>query len=103
MYFGTQTHALIVAVSKEKGELLGVVQVNAHELAVITMSPTLFEGNLFVGAASVEENVSLLPSYKCCSFVGNFVALGFEKGKFEVLCKCVFLALRTDVFGPDRM
>lgn len=95
MYFGTQTHALIVAVSIEKGDVLGVVQVNAHELAVITMSPTRFEGKLFVGAASVEENLSLLPSYKCCSFVGNFVALGFEGGKFEVLCKCRFLGYRV--------
>ncbi|KAH8682766.1 quinon protein alcohol dehydrogenase-like superfamily [Tricladium varicosporioides] len=85
VYFGTQTHALIVAVNRLTGQTLGSIQINSHPLAVITMSPTFFDGKLFVGAASVEENVSLLPTYPCCSFVGNMVAVTFDHEKFNVL------------------
>lgn len=49
------------------------------------MSPTFFDGKLFVGAASVEENLTLLPTYVCCSFIGNMVALSFDGKKFSVL------------------
>lgn len=85
LYFGTLTHALIVAVNRLTGELLGTVQINPHPLAIVTMSPTFFDGKLFVGAASVEENLTLLPTYVCCSFVGNMLALTFDGTKFHVL------------------
>ncbi|KAK0715106.1 quinon protein alcohol dehydrogenase-like superfamily [Lasiosphaeris hirsuta] len=87
VYFGTLTHALVVAVSKTTGATLAVVQVNPHPLAIVTMSPTFFGGRLFVGVSSVEENVTLLPGYRCCSFAGNVVALSFNAAskKFRVL------------------
>ncbi|KAK3367965.1 quinon protein alcohol dehydrogenase-like superfamily [Podospora didyma] len=87
VYFGTLTHALVVAVSKTTGRTLGVVQINDHPLAIITMSPTFFDGKLFVGTSSTEENVTLLPGYRCCSFVGNMVAVAFNaaSGRFRVV------------------
>ncbi len=87
VYFGTLTHALIVAVNKGTGATLGVVQIHSHPLAIVTMSPTFFDGKLFVGVSSVEENVPLLPGYQCCSFAGKMVALAFNaaKGKFQIV------------------
>lgn len=87
VYFGTLTHALIVAVDKNNGSTLGIVQVSSNPVAVITMSPTFFDGKLFVGTSSVETSVTLLPGYQCCSFVGNMVALAFDvaTGRFRVL------------------
>ncbi|KAF4624925.1 hypothetical protein G7Y89_g13243 [Cudoniella acicularis] len=85
VYFGTLTHAMIVAVNRLTGQTLGTIQINPHPFAVITMSPTFFDGKLFVGASSVEENLTLLPTYVCCSFVGNMVAMTFADGKFNVL------------------
>jgi outer membrane protein assembly factor BamB len=87
VYFGTLTHALIVAVNKNTGSTLGITQINSHPLAIVTMSPTFFDGKLFVGASSVEENVTTLPGYQCCSFVGNMVALVFNAatGAFSML------------------
>ena len=79
LFFGTLLHALVVAVNKRTGAVLGVVQINDHPLAIVTMSPTFYNGKLFVGTSSVEENVTLLPGYKCCSFVGNIVALSFRR------------------------
>lgn len=83
LYLGTLTHALIVAVSKDTGSTLGVIQIHSHPLAVVTMSPTFFDGKIFVGASSVEENVPLLPGYECCSFVGSMVALTFDEAAKE--------------------
>jgi len=78
LYFGTLAHALIIAVDRFSGEVLGKVQINTHPFAVVTMSPTFFDGKLFVGVASVEENLTLDPDYKCCTFVGNVLALRFD-------------------------
>ncbi|KAH8888072.1 Quino protein alcohol dehydrogenase-like protein [Thozetella sp. PMI_491] len=87
VYFGTLTHALIVAVDKNTGSTVGIVQIDTNPIAIVTMSPTIFDGKLFVGTSSVEENLTLLPGYQCCSFVGNMVALSFDvaTGTFQVL------------------
>ena len=79
IYFGTQTHALVVAVDRSNGATIGTFQINPHPMAIVTMSPTFFDGKLFVGAASVEENLSLDPAYPCCSFIGNMVALSLDR------------------------
>ena len=81
VYLGTQTHALLVALDRATGRTLDVLQINPHPLAVLTMSPTFYGGKLFIGACSVEENVSLLPTYPCCSFVGNMVAVTLTASK----------------------
>jgi outer membrane protein assembly factor BamB len=87
LYLGTITHALIVAVNRFTGTTLGIIQINPHPLASVTMSPTLYNGILLVGASSTEEAADALPGYTCCSFVGNFLAMTFDSsnGKFEVL------------------
>ncbi len=87
VYFGTLTHALVVAVNKNTGSTVGIIQINPDPIAIVTMSPTFFDGKLFIGASSVEENLTLLPGYQCCSFVGNMVALSFNAatGQFRVL------------------
>jgi glucose dehydrogenase len=81
LYFGTQLHALMVAVDLTNGALLGLTQINTHEAAVVTQSPTLYENILYTGTSSVEELVAgVIPGYKCCSFVGNAMALRFDRG-----------------------
>jgi hypothetical protein len=87
LYFGTQTHALLVAVDLSTGATLDTVQVNDHELAIITMSPTVYNGVVYVGTSSQEEVASLLPGYNCCSFIGNFMAVNFDTKakKFNLL------------------
>lgn len=81
LYFGTQSHALLLAVNLATSATLDVVQINSHELAIVTMSPTAYDGVVYVGAASQEEVASLLPisfGYKCCSFIGTFMAVKFD-------------------------
>jgi outer membrane protein assembly factor BamB len=87
LYFATQTHALIVAVKLDTGNVLGTVQVSDHPLAVLTMSPTVYNGNIFIGASSQEESATADPTYKCCNFIGVFAAYSFDTktNKFKLL------------------
>lgn len=88
LYFGTQLNALVVAVDVNTGSLLGVSQINSHPAAIATLSPTLYQNILYVGAASAEELAAgSVPGYKCCSFVGNAAALTFDRytGRFKTI------------------
>jgi outer membrane protein assembly factor BamB len=78
LYFATQAHALLVAVDLSTGKLLGTTKVNDHPLAILTMSPTVYEGKIFIGASSQEESATLDPTYPCCDFIGNFAAYTFN-------------------------
>ena len=76
LYFGTQAHGLLVAVDRNSGSLIDYIQINQHPYSVITQSPTVWQGTVFVGSSSVEESAAaFVPGYKCCSFVANFNAI----------------------------
>jgi outer membrane protein assembly factor BamB len=81
IFFGTQIHALLVAVDLDSGAVLAVKQANPHELAVITSSPTLYNDMIFVGVSSGEENAGYFTggAYPCCSFIGNAAAFRFTR------------------------
>ncbi|RFU33222.1 hypothetical protein B7463_g3145, partial [Scytalidium lignicola] len=102
LFFGTITHALIVAINRHTGQVLGQVQVNPHPLAILTTSPTFYDNKLFVGAASLEETgADHIPDYPCCSFVGNMVALSFDKfhNCFNVEWNVTMLPLQSNWSG----
>ncbi|THW05552.1 hypothetical protein D6D26_02081 [Aureobasidium pullulans] len=80
LYFTTLAHALVVAVDRGTGAHLASIQINPHELASLTMSPTFYKGKLFIGSSSQEEFAAgFTPGYVCCSFVGNMAAVGYDK------------------------
>jgi outer membrane protein assembly factor BamB len=80
IYFGTQTHALLVAADLHTGRILGKTPLHSHPLAVVTISPTAYKGVIFAGTSSYEEPAPLIfPNYTCCSYIGNMVALTFSR------------------------
>jgi hypothetical protein len=80
LYFGTQTHALLVALNRTSGTALANLQINAHQSAVLTTSQTVYNHTIFIGGSSQEENAaSDIPSHKCCSFAGNMIAASFSQ------------------------
>jgi len=79
LYLGTLLHALLVALDVKTGALLGMKQIHPHPFAIITQSPTYYNGQLFVGASSSEESAAILPGYECCSFAGTFAAFTFSR------------------------
>ena len=79
-YFG-DIRANVYAVDANTGELLWKVNVDPHPLAVVTGSPTLYEGRLYVPVSSREEAAGGSLNYPCCTFRGSIVALDAATGR----------------------
>jgi polyvinyl alcohol dehydrogenase (cytochrome) len=77
-----QTHAgaNVIAVDRETGALRWLIQVESHPAAIITGSPVVFDGVVYIGVSSIEETLATNPAYPCCSFRGSVVALDAKSG-----------------------
>jgi outer membrane protein assembly factor BamB len=103
VYVGTLVHALVVAVDRDSGKFLGNIQLNSHPLAVVTMSPTWFDGSLFIGVSSVEWlGDAVIPGYKCCSFVGNLVSLAYDGTTSEFIVHWNISTVPVDEAGSGE-
>ena len=81
MIIGTQTSGYILALNCSTGDLLWKIRPNPHPLASWTMSGTIFDGYVYMGASSSEESASVDPSYPCCSFRGSFHKINVQTGE----------------------
>ncbi|MGA7270003.1 MAG: PQQ-binding-like beta-propeller repeat protein [Acidimicrobiia bacterium] len=77
---GTQS-GRVLAIDKQIGQLIWATAADTHSAAVITQSPTVFDGRVYVGVASREELLSaVVPGYECCSFRGSMLAIDLDAG-----------------------
>jgi len=72
--------ANVIAVDRESGTLRWMTHVENHPAAIITGSPVIFDGVVYIGVSSSEETLALDPTYPCCSFRGSIVALDEKTG-----------------------
>ena len=72
--------ANVISVDRETGTLRWITQVETHPAAIITGSPVVFDGVVYIGVSSSEETLALDPTYPCCSFRGSIVALDEKTG-----------------------
>jgi polyvinyl alcohol dehydrogenase (cytochrome) len=79
-YFG-DLKSNVYAVDFASGELLWQVRADGHALARVTGAPQLYKDRLYVPVASSEEAAGAAPSYPCCTFRGNIVALDAASGR----------------------
>jgi polyvinyl alcohol dehydrogenase (cytochrome) len=79
-YFG-DIRANVYAVDANTGELIWKVNADPHPLAVVTGSPTLHDGRLYVPVSSREEAAGGSLFYPCCTFRGSIVALDAATGR----------------------
>jgi polyvinyl alcohol dehydrogenase (cytochrome) len=79
VFFGDQ-HANAYGVSASTGRLLWKRHVEEHSAALITATPVLENGILYVAVSSFEEAMAASPKYACCSFRGSVVALNDVTG-----------------------
>jgi polyvinyl alcohol dehydrogenase (cytochrome) len=79
-FFG-DPKANVNALDANTGKLLWKVHVEEHFAAMITGTPLLHNGVLYVPVASSEEVLPGLPTYECCTFRGSVVALDAATGK----------------------
>ena len=72
--------ANVMAVDRATGKLRWITQVDNHPAAIITGSPVVFDGVVYIGVSSSEETLATIPGYPCCSFRGSVVALNAKTG-----------------------
>ena len=78
----SQVHngANVISVDRQSGMLRWMTQVENHPAAIITGSPVVFDGVIYIGVSSSEESLATNPAYPCCSFRGSVVALDEKSG-----------------------
>src|ERR1700726_4839682 len=72
--------ANVIAVDRQTGTLRWLTHVESHPAAIITGSPVVFGGIVYIGVSSNEESLATNPAYPCCSFRGSVVALDAKNG-----------------------
>lgn len=70
----------VMAIDKNTGALLWKTQVDTHPAAIVTQSPVVHGGRVYVGVSSGEEGFAANPRYPCCTFRGSVVALDLNTG-----------------------
>eukprot|EP01116_Phalansterium_solitarium_P019615 TRINITY_DN554_c0_g1_i1.p1 TRINITY_DN554_c0_g1~~TRINITY_DN554_c0_g1_i1.p1 ORF type:complete len:541 (-),score=162.32 TRINITY_DN554_c0_g1_i1:301-1923(-) len=80
LFIGTQLGALLLSINCTNGTLNWAVQAESHFAAILTQSPTVYNGIVYVGVASVEEISTTEPSFNCCTFRGSFAAYRASDG-----------------------
>jgi polyvinyl alcohol dehydrogenase (cytochrome) len=73
--------ARVIAADAATGALIWVTQVEKFPAAIVTSSPVIHDGVVYVGVASEEEGTATDPSYPCCTSRGSVVALDVHTGK----------------------
>ena len=100
LYIGTQVNALLLAIDKKDGNLINNVQISKHPLAIVTQSPTIWQGRIYVGSSSLEElAAAIIPGYACCSFIGSMNAFTLEDDRFELLWSQDMIPLGSNFSG----
>lgn len=69
------------ALDANTGERLWEYQADEHPATILTASPVVHKGRVYIAAASFEEVHGSFPDYECCTFRGNVAALDAQTGK----------------------
>jgi len=71
--------AVLYAVDRTTGALAWKTTLDSHPMAIVTMSPVVHAGLVYVGVSSLEEAAARL-GYDCCTFRGSMLALDARTG-----------------------
>ena len=71
--------ASIMAIDKTSGNLVWRTKVSTHPFSIVTSSPVAYDGRVYVGVASLEENAGFIPGWTFF-FRGSVVALNTATG-----------------------
>ncbi len=80
LYFGDLS-GNVYSVNGLDGQLAWRTHLNDHPNAIITGSPRLYDGRLFVPMSSREWATAADPNYACCTFRGGITAFSAADGK----------------------
>jgi polyvinyl alcohol dehydrogenase (cytochrome) len=81
---GSQAGAYLFALDRKTGDLRWKTQLDTHPTAVVTQSPTVHNGTVYVGVASLEEVAAgQVVGYPCCTFRGSSLAVRAVDGRIK--------------------
>ncbi|HJV68954.1 PQQ-binding-like beta-propeller repeat protein [Ideonella sp.] len=87
LYVGTQEGAWLLAINAATGALVWKTQLESAQndaFALITSSPTVVGGTVYVGVASLEEGIAGFdPNYPCCKARGSVAAVQANNGRLK--------------------
>ena len=72
--------ATMIAVDAKTGNKVWATQVEASPSAIVTGSPIIHDGIVYLGIAGGEEGLTYNPTYPCCVFRGSMVAVDAHTG-----------------------
>lgn len=78
---GPHDGARLIAVDRNTGKLLWATQIDKHPAAVITGPAVVYNGVVYQGVGSAEEQYATDPKYPCCTFRGSMVAVDANTGR----------------------
>src|SRR4030095_863388 len=79
-YFG-DLRGNVYALNADTGAEIWRIRADDHPLAVITVSPKLESGRLYVPVSGRDESIAATnAAYECCTFRGSIVALDAKTG-----------------------
>lgn len=101
--------AWFYAIDANSGELIWKDKAEDHAWAIITASPALYDGTVYVALSSFEELAGGSATYECCTFRGSVIAYDVKTGKRrwtsstvrEPLVKTKKMANGTQLWGPS--
>ncbi|QBS39081.1 PQQ-binding-like beta-propeller repeat protein [Nocardia sp. CS682] len=82
VYFGDNS-ARMWALDAATGQQRWVRQLDPHPFAIITGSPLVFDGHIYVGVSSQELGQATSDHYPCCTFRGSVVSLDAATGDVQ--------------------
>ncbi|MBE7158724.1 MAG: PQQ-binding-like beta-propeller repeat protein, partial [Rhodospirillales bacterium] len=77
----TRSGADLISINRKTGALEWLTNIEKHPTAVITGSPVVYDGVVYIGVSSGEEGYAEQASYPCCTFRGSIVAVNAHSGK----------------------
>jgi polyvinyl alcohol dehydrogenase (cytochrome) len=75
--------ATMAAIDKDTAELKWKTALDSNQASLITSSPAIDDGIIYVGVSSGEEIATQIPMYPCCSFRGSVAALDATTGALK--------------------
>lgn len=71
----------LLGLNPETGDFLWKVLLDKHPVTILTQSPVVYNGVIYIGTSSNEEHWATDTKYGCCSFVGSMSAVDLKTGK----------------------
>lgn len=73
----------VYAVNRFTGDLVWKTRVGQYDFDMISQSPVVYNGKVYVGVSTQESGYARTESYDCCQFQGNVVQLDVNSGDID--------------------